>query len=85
MIQMVIEMINAYVDVLTLITSEGVKIPRQIIWEDGRIFKIDSYKQCGMVLSLGGKCGILYKVRIRGKDKKLYYDPNTNKWFIDIG
>ena len=38
MIQMVIEMINAYVDVLTLITSEGVKIPRQIIWEDGRGF-----------------------------------------------
>ena len=65
-------MINAYVDVLTLMSADGVKIPKQIIWEDGRVFKIDAYTQCGMVLSLGGKCGILYKVKIRGKEKKLY-------------
>lgn len=78
-------MINAYVDVLTLITAEGKRIPKQIIWEDGRVFVIDSYKQCGMVLSLGGKCGVMYKVKIRGKDKKLYYDQESNKWFLDIG
>lgn len=82
---MVIDVINAYVDVLTLITADGKKIPKKIIWEDGRVFTIESCIQCGLVASFGGKCGILYKVKVRGKEKKLYYDGDSGKWFLDIG
>lgn len=77
-------MINAYVDVIALITAEGKRIPIEIIWEDGRVFKIESYRQCGVSASLGGKCGILYDVKIHGVDKKLYYDIESGKWFLDV-
>lgn len=76
--------INAYVDVLTLITADGKKIPQKIFWSDGRGFEIEEYKECGLVKSYGGRIGYLYKIKISGKEKKLYLDQNSCKWFVDI-
>lgn len=77
-------MISAYIDVLTLITKDGEYIPVKIEWSDGRFFTIESYKKFGLVLSHGGKKGILYKITINGNERNLYLDEHTHKWFVDL-
>lgn len=77
-------MINAYVDVITLIKSDGEKIPKAIIWSDDRVYKIDSCIYTGNKLSLGGRTGLQYLCNIANQQRKLYYDLNTGKWFLDI-
>jgi len=76
--------ICGYIDVLTLIMADGRKIPKEIHWDNGKVFKIDDYIECGIVLSFSGKPGILYKIKIKDKERRLYYDKDTNRWFIDL-
>lgn len=77
-------MINAYVDVVTLIKADGEKIPKEIIWSDDQHYKIDSCIYTGNKLSLGGRCGLQYICNIGKQQRKLYYDMSTGKWFLDI-
>lgn len=77
-------MINAYVDVMTLIKANGEKIPKAIIWSDNKQYNIDSCFYTGNKLSLGGRCGLQYICNIGNQQRKLYYDMSTGKWFIDI-
>lgn len=77
-------MINAYVDVITLIKADGEKIPKAIIWSDSTEYKIDSCIYTGNKLSLGGKSGLQYLCNIGRQQRKLYFDLNTGKWFLDI-
>ncbi|NBK98381.1 MAG: hypothetical protein EOM50_10235 [Erysipelotrichia bacterium] len=77
-------MINAYIDVLTLIKADGEKVPKVIIWSNNHEYKIDSCMYTGNKLSLGGKCGLQYICNIANQQRKLYFDTQTGKWFIDI-
>lgn len=77
-------MMNAYVDVVALMTSEGKKFPKAIIWSDGKTYRITSFTMTGDKLSLGGKVGTQYIVQIGTNERKLYYDYSAGKWFIDL-
>lgn len=76
--------INAYVDVLTLIKRDGAIILVKIYWSDGRTFTIEKHELYGMMVSDGGRIGMLYRVTLKGQIKNLYYDKSCNRWFVDL-
>lgn len=77
-------MYSIYVNVITLMKSTGEKVPKAIIWEDGKEYKIDSYKREGNYISQSGKSGILYKIKLGSNERNLYYDSLHNRWFMDL-
>jgi hypothetical protein len=77
---------NASAKVLVKVVSEtdthGNVTPLSLIWEDGRVFKIDRVldKRQAVALKAGG-CGIRYTCRIRNKPVYLFYDEPC--WFME--
>jgi len=63
--------------------STGNIVPVEIVWEDGRKFKIDKIldKQKCAGLKGGGK-GLRYTVRILGEERYLFLDEYV--WFVEI-
>lgn len=70
-----------YVDVITYIDKEGKLRPLIIIWNDGVKYSIDCILTIQNAASQAGGCGILYRCRIRGKERNLFYE--VNRWFIE--
>lgn len=63
--------------------ENGSIIPLEIIWEDGRIFKIDKILDKRKTASTkGGGSGDRYTVVIQGREKYLFLDEYI--WFIEI-
>lgn len=73
-----------YIDVIALMTKEGKINPVKIEWIDGRDFYVDQYEKCGFAISNDGKLGSLYKVMIKGREKKIYLDGESMRWFVDL-
>jgi hypothetical protein len=70
-----------YVDVLTLINKEGEMVPLIIVWDDGVKYKIDKVMEIKKAVSTVGGSGILYKCRIQGQERSLFFEKN--RWFIE--
>lgn len=70
-----------YIDVVTLIDKEGVMNPVMIIWDNGSKYKIDRVLEVRKSASVVGGSGILYKCRIQGKERNLFFEKN--RWFIE--
>lgn len=73
-----------YVDVLAEFTKEGLLIPRQINWEDGRKFTVERVLDMRRAASRSGGCGMRYTCLICGQRKYLFYEDNR-LWFVDAG
>ena len=71
------------VTVLARMIDTGNVVPVEIVWDDGRRFKIDKIiaKEKRASLKGGGK-GVRYTVRIEGKEKYLFLDEYT--WFVEV-
>ena len=75
---------KVYVTVTALFTEDGIMMPREIIWEDGRVYQIDRLTDCRRCASLKvGGVGLRYTCMIRGQQKYLYYEEN-GKWFLEV-
>ncbi|MGB4984423.1 MAG: hypothetical protein WBO70_01435 [Erysipelotrichaceae bacterium] len=73
-----------YVDVETLITKEGQYVPLKLYWnQDGAVLKyeIDKIIMIKKSYSIVGGCGILYKCKIQGHVRNLFWEQN--RWFIE--
>ncbi|MEF9962085.1 MAG: hypothetical protein RR863_03285 [Erysipelotrichaceae bacterium] len=70
-----------YIPVVTLIGTKGELRPLFIIWDHGVKFPIDKILEVRNCASLVGGCGILYRCRIQGKERNLFYEKN--RWFIE--
>jgi hypothetical protein len=72
---------------VSLFTSEyGKTSPIALVWEDGRIFKIDkviSVKNC-LPKHVGSVSSEQYEIKIGGSVKLLYYENYINKWFVEV-
>jgi len=70
-----------------LFTSEyGKTTPIALVWEDGRVFKIDkviSVKNCNPKY-VGAVSPEQYEIKIGGSVRYLYYENYINKWFIEV-
>ena len=80
-----------FVTVTSVFDSTGYVHPREIIWEDGRVFKIESIKDFRPASSLAEHLpGDCYTVVIKGEVKHLFFertDPmysgRFGRWFVE--
>ncbi len=73
-----------YVAVVARYDENGRIEPRQIQWNDGRVFEIDRVIDRKRRASMkAGGSGIRYTVRILGKERYLYLEEN--RWFVETG
>lgn len=62
---------------------DGKLLPRAMTWEDGTIFEIDRVLEAKRAASMkAGGIGTRYTVRIRGKERYLYFENPT--WFVEV-
>ena len=73
---------RVYVEVAALFTPEGTVLPREVHWEDGRVYEIDRVLDVRhAAASKTGGCGIRYTCRIRGQQTYLFLDDG--RWFVE--
>ena len=73
---------KAYVKTGVVFDTDGVMMPKFIVWEDGRTYKIDRVTDVKRsVLYHTGGVALMYRCFIQGKEKKLYFDDR--KWFVE--
>lgn len=71
------------VTVLARMVLNGNIIPLEIVWEDGRRFKIDKViDKTRRASTKGGGMGIRYTVKIGEYERYLFLDEYV--WFIEI-
>ena len=84
-------MSKKYVKANVCFNDEGLMIPREIIWDDGRKFEIDRVKDIRQAASMkAGGQGDRYTIILCGKERYLFFERSTNlsgnvigKWFVE--
>lgn len=69
-----------YVDVITLIFSDGSIKPLFVLWEHHR-YRIDQVLSVRETFSKAGGCGICYTCRMSGQERRLFWE--RNRWFLE--
>jgi len=80
-----------YVKVTSDFDSTGYMLPRAIIWEDGRTFKIEAVKDFRPASSIEKELpGDCYTVVIKGEIKHLFFERSQDRfaghfgrWFVE--
>lgn len=70
-----------YVNVIAEADKLGNLTPIYLRWEDNQLFKIDKIIEVRQSVSRVGGNGILYRVRIQNRERRLFYE--INRWFIE--
>lgn len=74
---------KVYIDVLAEFTKDGLLIPKQITWEDGRKYEITRVVDIKRMASTkAGGVGERYLCVVNNKRVSLYYEDN-NMWFME--
>ena len=84
-------LLKVYVGVKADFRADGVLLPRQIIWEDGRIYTIDRIVNiCQAAAMKAGGQGDRYTVIINGQRSYLFFERswscagnNLGRWFVE--
>ena len=83
--------IKVYVDVNVAFRSDGVMLPKEIIWEDGTRYEIDRVKQIDQAAArrAGGQ-GDRYTIVVNGQETYLFFERSSNlsgnnigRWFCE--
>ena len=81
-----------YVKVNADFDRVGTVFPREIIWRDGRTFKIDEILYCrpASLLGPGRSNAEFYTVLIRGEERNLFFERTTTgdrcrigRWWVE--
>ena len=83
--------VKVYVQVRVDFREDGVKLPRGIIWEDGREYEIDRVTDIRQAAAMrAGGQGDRYTVRIGGQQSYLFFERSPNqtgscigRWFVE--
>ena len=82
---------KVYVAVKADFSEEGIMLPREITWEDGKKFEIDRIIDIRQApaLKAGGQ-GDRYTIMVRGNQSYLFFERSTNltgniigRWFVE--
>lgn len=81
---LVIKMLQSiYVDVVALMSKNGVLTPLFIVWDNGVRYKIEKSIIKGQRVCEGGGNGLLYIIKVEGITRRLFYNRFQNAWFIE--
>ena len=82
---------KVYVEVVASFREDGLLLPRELVWEDGRRYKIDrvSAMQPGASMKVGGQ-GDRYTIWLNGQQRYLFFERNASlrgnhfgRWFVE--
>lgn len=82
---------KVYVEVTSVTSVEGIMLPRSLLWEDGRTYKIDRVSEIKQAAAMkcGGQ-GDRYTIWIDGKMSYLYFERSAavtgniiGRWFVE--
>ena len=82
---------KVYVEVVASFREDGLLLPREIVWEEGRIYKLDrvSAMQPGASMKVGGQ-GDRYTIWLNGQQRYLFFERNASlrgnhfgRWFVE--
>ena len=82
---------KAYVSVIVEVTSDGIMLPREIRWEDGKKYDIDRVIDIrpAHAAKAGGQ-GDRYTIQVNGAHTYLFFERSTNlngniigRWFVE--
>lgn len=70
---------------LLYVSDEGYMKPIAVEWTDGTRFEIDKIidERNAPPEHTGGILTRKYRVRIKGREKLIYLDKQTNRWFVE--
>ncbi len=76
---------KVYVSVYLKINLNGIMKPVAVEWTDGKRFEIEKVidERNAPPEHTGGVLTRKYKVIINGKEKIIYLDKQTNRWFVE--
>lgn len=76
---------KVYVAVFLKISEEGFMKPVAVEWADGALYKIDKIcdERNAPPRYTGGVLTRKYRVIIRGREKEIYLDMQSNRWFVE--
>lgn len=76
---------KVYVGVYLKINTDGIMKPVAIVWTDGTLFEINKItdERNAPPEHTGGVLTRKYKIVIKGKERSLYLEKQTNRWFIE--
>ena len=76
---------KVYVAVYLKISTDGLMKPVAIEWTDGTVFEIEKITDARNAPPehTGGVLTRKYRVLIKGREKILYLDKQTNRWFVE--
>lgn len=82
---------KVYVEVVASFREDGLLLPKEIIWEDGRHFEIDRVSDICPAASMkvGGQ-GDRYTIWLNGQQRYLFFERNAairgnniGRWFVE--
>lgn len=76
---------KVYISMLLHIDNDGVMKPVAVEWTDGTKYEIDKIidERNAPPEHTGGVLTRKYRVIIKGKERVIYLDKQTNKWFVE--
>ena len=76
---------KVYVAVYLKINNDGIMTPVAIEWTDGTLFEIFKIldERNAPPEHTGGVLTRKYRVIVKGREKILYLDKQTNRWFVE--
>ncbi len=82
---------KVYVPVKVDFRADGIMLPRQITWEDGREYEIDKVTDIRQAAAMrAGGQGDRYTIYVQGKQSYLFFERypnqtgnNIGRWFME--
>ncbi len=76
---------KVYISVYLKINTDGIMKPVAIEWTGGTRYEIDKIidERNAPPEHIGGILTRKYQVIIRGRERNIYVDKQTNKWFVE--
>lgn len=76
---------KVYISMLLHIDNDGVMKPVAVEWTDGTKYEIDKIidERNAPPEHTGGVLTRKYRVIIKGKERVIYLDKQTNKWLVE--
>ena len=77
--------IKVYVGIMTFTDADGISKPVELVWPNGAKYSISKVidKRTAPPAHVGSSMTVRYTVQIQGRERFIYYEKFSNKWFVE--